>query len=230
MFRQAGGFVAALLIGLIAGLAIAKWNDGGLTLGSFAMSQSSLQAAEADFRSGDDRTAAAKFSQLADQNNPAAQYWLAHMTELGLGVPRDPAKAVELYRKAAAQNDLSAELRLGEIYLYGDLVPPDFSLAKSYLDKAAFQGNSRAAMLLGQMYRLGMGTAVDQKEAYAWSEVSALEGDVTARRERDASLRDLAAGDQTAAIARAQQILSEIKPHTPVASKEAGQSGSNAAS
>jgi TPR repeat protein len=215
---------------LVAGLAIAQWHEGGWGLRSFAMSQSSLQGAEANFRSGNDGAAIAEFSKLADQNNPVAQYWLAHMTELGLGVPRNPARAVELYRKAAAQDNVTAELRLGEIYLYGDLVPPDFSLAKFYLDKAVLHGNSRAAMLLGQMYQFGMGTAVDQKQAYAWSEVSALEGNVTARRERNASLRDLGSGDQTAAIARAEQILGEIKHQAPPAAKEAGQRDSDAAS
>jgi TPR repeat protein len=78
------------------------------------------------------------FSKLADQNNPIAQYWLADMIELGLGVPRDSAKAIELYKKAAAKNMEAAELRLGEIYLHGDIATPDFAQAKSYLEKAAY--------------------------------------------------------------------------------------------
>jgi TPR repeat protein len=60
------------------------------------------------------------------------------LTELGLGVSRDPAKAIAFYKQAAARGEVQAEVRLGEIYLKGDLVSPDFSLAKSYLDKAAY--------------------------------------------------------------------------------------------
>jgi hypothetical protein len=57
-----------------------------------------LEQAEQDFRNGNNRAAIALFTRLAKKDDPVAQYWLAHMTELGLGVPRDPAKAVELYK------------------------------------------------------------------------------------------------------------------------------------
>ena len=56
-------------------------------------------------------------------------------------------------------------------------------------------------MLLGQMYRVGLGTPVDQKQAYAWSEVASLEGSEFAKRERDFSLHDLFVSDQQAAVA-----------------------------
>jgi TPR repeat protein len=173
-----------------------------------------LESAEKAFQSGDNQTALNLFSKLANQNNPNAEYWLAHMSELGLGVPRDPKKALDLYKKAAAQNVVAAERRLGEIYLHGDLVPPDFAQAKTYLEKAAYHADVRAAMLMGQMYRIGLGVPADSKQAYAWSEVASVEGSAFARRERDASFRDLGASDQKAAIAQAQDILKEIKPET----------------
>jgi len=59
-----------------------------------------LQQAEQDFRNGNDQAAIAVFSALAQRNDPVAQYCLAHMTELGLGVPRDPAKSIELYKRS----------------------------------------------------------------------------------------------------------------------------------
>jgi TPR repeat protein len=206
------GFVAVTLLGLLVAFALHQGRGAvpGI-LDSVATSKPALQRAETAFRRGDDRAAVALFTQLAAGNNPEAQYWLGHMTELGLGVPRDPAKAIELYKKAAAGDVASAQLRLGEIYMRGNVAPPDFARAMSYLRKAAYHGNPRAAMLLGQMYRLGMGTAVDARKAYAWSEVSALEGGALARRERDASLHNLDTGDQKAAIARARGILAQIK-------------------
>jgi TPR repeat protein len=177
-------------------------------------SQENLQVAERDFQHGDEEEAFALFSKLANQNHPNAEYWLAHMTELGLGTPRDPQKAIELYKKAAGKNIVSAELRLGEIYLHGDLVPPDFAQAKSYLEMAAYHGSSRAAMLLGQMSRIGLGAPSDVIKAYAWSEVATLEGNDFAKRERDASLRNISATDQQAAIAQAKEIMQEIKQET----------------
>jgi hypothetical protein len=80
--------------------------------------------------------------------------------------------------------------------------------------KAAYQGDPRAAMLLGQMYRVGIGMTADPTQAYAWSEVATLEGSAFAKRERDASFRDLSADDQKAAIARAREILKTVKSET----------------
>jgi TPR repeat protein len=204
---NAVSFLAMALIGLFIGLAVQelRWRF------SVMVPKSSLAQAEHEFRAGDDPAALKLFNTLADKNNPVAEYWLAHVTELGLGVLRDPAKAIELYKKAAEQNVDAAELRLGEIYLDGDLVPPDFAQAKTYLEMSAYQGNPRAAMLLGQMYRAGIGMKADPTEAYAWSEVATLEGNVFAERERDASFHDLSTDDQKAAITRAQEILKTVK-------------------
>ena len=174
-------------------------------------SQTTLEFAEHAFQSGDNQTALKIFAELANKNDPNAEYWLGHMNEIGLGIPRDATKAIAFYKKAAGQNIVAAEARLGEIYLNGNLVPPDFGEARSYLEQAAYHADPRAAMLLGQMYRAGIGTAVDQKQAYAWSEVASIEGSEFAKRERDSSLHD-----QQAAVAHAHDILDEIKQRTAV--------------
>jgi TPR repeat protein len=212
---HASSFLMYAVFGLIIGLAIQEFRWRG----SVATSQNPMAQAERDVKTGDYKTAVAMFEKLADDNNPLAEYWVAHMTELGLGVPRDPAKAIKLYKKAAAQNIAPAELRLGEIYLHGDLVLPDFAQAKTYLEKAAYHGGPRAAMLLGQMYHDGVGMTADQKEGYAWSEVATLEGSAFATRDRDTSFHNLSEADQKSAIAQAQEILKVIKseaaPITP---------------
>ena len=105
-------------------------------------SQTNLEFAEHAFQSGDNQTALKLFSELANKNNPNAEYWLGHMNEIGLGMPRDVTKAIGLYKKAAEQNIVAAEARLGELYLNGDLVTPDFSQAKSYLERAAYHADS----------------------------------------------------------------------------------------
>jgi TPR repeat protein len=202
------GFVIVLLFGAFLNGFVQTLHSGG----SAAVPRDKpLQLAEQAFRSGHDQSAAQIFSELADKNNPTAQYWLAHMTELGLAVPHDTGKAIGLYKKAANAGVIAAQLRLGEIYLRGDTVPPDFAQAKGYLERSALRGDPRAAMELGRMYQLGLGMPPDPVAAYAWSEVAALEGDVPARRERDSSLRSLKGSDRQTAIARAGEILSRIK-------------------
>jgi TPR repeat protein len=202
--------VAGLLVGL--GMQELRWRNS-----SAVIPHGNLQVAESDLRHGNEGAAFALFSKLAGQNNANAEYWVAHMTELGLGTQRDPKKAIDLYKKAADQNIVPAELRLGEIYLHGDLAPPDFAQAKNYLEKAAYHGNPRAAMLLGQMYRIGLGTPPDVVKAYAWSEVATLEGSDFAKRERDTSLQNINPTDQQSAISQAKSILGEIKHETAAA-------------
>jgi TPR repeat protein len=210
--------VGFVIIAILAALLVAVLRDLHSSETTTLGKEGRLEFAEKAFRGGDNEVAVKIFSQLAGKNNASAEYWLAHMTELGLGIPRDPTKAIALYKKAAARNVVAAELRLGEIYLHGDIVPPDFSQAKAYLEQAAYQGDARAAMLLGQMYRLGLGMSADLTEAYAWSEVASLEGSMFAKRERDASLGNLSADKQQEAIARAAEILKEIKRETTTAS------------
>jgi TPR repeat protein len=86
-------------------------------------SETGLEYAERAFQNGDNRTALELFVKPANQNNPNAEYWLGHMFEIGLGVPRDATKAVDFYKKAADQNVVAAEARLGDIYLSGDQLP-----------------------------------------------------------------------------------------------------------
>lgn len=204
-------FFIAGLIGLMIG--VAGWEMR--SHGSIAPPQGRLAVAERAFRRGDDQVAFAMFSRLAKKGNATAEYWLARMTERGLGVSRSPTKAVEWYTKAAQQNVIPADVRLGEIYLYGNLVPPDPTRAKAYLEKAAYKGNAHAAMLLGQMYRVGIGGARNQKNAYAWFDVATLEGSAFAKREREVSFRALSEADQPSVIAKAQKIIKTIKNKSP---------------
>jgi hypothetical protein len=201
------GLVAVAAIVLLVGVGSQEWRWWN----SAPPPSENLQLAETAFQKGDDKAALMLFSKLADQKNATAEYWLAHMSELGLGVPHDPDRAVTLYKKAADQNVVAAQLRLGEIYLHGDLVLPDAAQARNYLEQAAYHGNARAAMLLGQMYRVGIDMPADATQAYAWSEVSTIEGSAFAKSERDSSLHDLAATEQQAGIARAHEILDQIK-------------------
>src|SRR5262249_13852501 len=63
-------------------------------------------------------------------------------------------------------------------------------------------GRQRSAALLAHMYRRGIGNAIDLKEAYAWSEVAAVEGNSTERQARDQLLYSLTFDDQGEALRR----------------------------
>jgi len=209
-------FVAAVSL-LVAFFVIAlQWRGTG----EFSASDQrhSLQQAREYLQHGDDAIAVQLLSNLAKKNNPNAQYWLGHMTELGLGTKRNLRAAIGLYKQAAGKKVVAAELRLGELYLHGNLVWPDSSKAKAYLERAAYQGEPRAAMLIGEMYRAGTGTPPDLVKAYAWWEVATIEGNTFAKRERDAALHALDVKGQKAAVARAKDILADIKRETTLKS------------
>jgi TPR repeat protein len=211
--------VLVLLASTVTGLAIQRWRATEATVAHGA-----FRVAERDFRGGQEQAALALFKKLADANDPRAQYWLGHMTELGLGAPRDTRQAISLYQRSATQNYVPAELRLGEIYLHGDLVPPDFPKARSYLERAANAGDARAALLLGRMYRLALGVPADPKQACAWLEVSAIEGDAAARPERDSLMSALGTADQQAVSRQAKTILADVRQATrPAATAKAAQ-------
>ncbi len=217
---------ASLLVGVM--IKEWQWRGAGDLLAS--AQPSTLQRARHYLQHGDDVMAVKLFSNLAKKNNPNAQYWLGHMMELGLGTKRNLQTAIGLYKQAADKNVVVAELRLGELFLHGNLVPPDGDQAKTYLERAAYQGEPRAAMLLGQIYGTGIGLPLDPIKAYAWSEVATIEGNMFAKRERDALLHTLDVGEQKVAVARAKEILADIKREAPPKSSVAAAPKPNAAS
>ena len=65
-------------------------------------------------------------TRAADAGAADAQYELAKLYERGLGVPADPARALDLYQKAAAQNFPDAVNDMGFIHYQGSLgLTPD---------------------------------------------------------------------------------------------------------
>jgi TPR repeat protein len=54
----------------------------------------------------------AKLQREAQAGDPDAQYNLAYMYENGIGVPKNEAKALELYQKAADQGHSAAQNNL----------------------------------------------------------------------------------------------------------------------
>lgn len=113
----------------------------------------------------------------AKEGDPHAQSVLGSMYAKGEGVPKDDAKAVELFRKAAEQGNAEAQYNLGYMILMGLGVPRDEAKAVEYWQKAAEQGNVKAQGSLATMYEYGEIVPKDYAKAVEYWQKAAERGD-----------------------------------------------------
>jgi TPR repeat protein len=183
----------------------------------------SLTAGIAALDANDYATARRVFQTLADKNDPAAELWLAHLYQDGLGVAPNAAQAVTLLTKAADAGSARAAGQLGTLYLHGDGVLQDAGAAQRWLSLAAQHGDTVAQRELGLLYAQGLGTAKDRQKAYVWLAIAARDGDAQAAQQRDRVLATLAPPDAahaTAAAADQQRLLTaeaQSGGHAPTA-------------
>lgn len=114
-----------------------------------------------------------KFAETKEQYNLGVRY------ATGEGVPKDAAKAVELFKKAAAQGNVDAEFYLGVMYINGDGVPKAEAKAFEWYLKAAAQGYVAAQQNVGIMYGDGRGVSRDPIRAYTWLILAAAQTDAS---------------------------------------------------
>ncbi len=120
----------------------------------------------------------------------AATTTLAFLYRLGRGVPRDPARMLELLSIAADGGYQFAQYRLAQTYLSGDGIPggrdealgvPDPERGIRYLERAARQGNPKAILELARLYGDDSGGIPADPEAHAfWVQRAAETGDPAA--------------------------------------------------
>lgn len=131
MFRLTGLTAAVVAFGLIASAPVAQagtWEDG---VKAFARKE---------------YAAAAKlFRPLAEKGSAVAQYRIALMHKMGLGVSKDRKQAQKWSRLAAKQGNTDAQVLLGSLYYKGEGGESN-DIAKAYMwyDIAATQGNDEA--------------------------------------------------------------------------------------
>ncbi len=90
------------------------------------------------------------------KDDPRAEYDLGRAYQLGNeGVPKDFAKAAELYRKAAALGDAKAMFNLGYMYHFGQGMPVDDATAEQWFQKAADKGLPAAQLQVGLSFYYG---------------------------------------------------------------------------
>jgi TPR repeat protein len=85
----------------------------------------------------------------------AAMRNLGMMLRKGLGTPKDPAGAEEIYLRAADVGMPTAQADLADMYLKGELGPPDITRALPLLAKAAAANHPGAQYQLGEFYETG---------------------------------------------------------------------------
>jgi len=118
---------------------------------------------------------------LAKQGHVEAQFNMAVMYHMGLGVSHDDIKVVKWYRLAAEQGHAYAQNGLGLMYARGEGVEQDYSEAVKWFRLAAKQGDVNAQNNLAVMYVKGEGVEQNYSEAVKWYRRAAEQGDVDAQ-------------------------------------------------
>ncbi len=163
--------------------------------------------ARADFASGveaydqgDYLTAYNEWLSLARDGDPAAQRNIGHLYRLGLGVPQDPAVAVNWYTRAAESGLSRAQANLAGMYLGAEGIDPDPRQAAVWFQRAALNGHVISQFNLGLMFQRGLGVEKDLGRAMGWFTLAAQEG-----HEKSAEIR--AALETRGVFAAAAEVL-----------------------
>jgi len=91
------------------------------------------------------------FRRSADIGYGPGQIALGYYYETGTILAKDPAHALDLYRKAATTGDPLAAWLAGRIYFLGSGVPRDLDAAQKWLKISAAQNNAYGAYFLGRL-------------------------------------------------------------------------------
>lgn len=83
---------------------------------------------------------------------------LGEAYRLGVGVPQNCKKALEIFTMAAKRGNTEAICKLGMMYELGAGVPQDYRQAQKLYLTAARRGNTNAQCGLGHLYEFGKGT------------------------------------------------------------------------
>ncbi|MEN3286127.1 MAG: uncharacterized protein V7634_427 [Bradyrhizobium sp.] len=165
-----------------------------------------LDEAVAAAHRGEYAAALKRLSPLAAKGDARAQFDVGFMHAYGWGFPRNPADAIEWYRKAAEQGLPVAQHYLGLAYVNGEGLRPDEAEAAQWFARAAAQGYASAEFMLGLMMLDGRGVRQDAVQGYAWI-VMAGQGGV---RSASRAVQKLALSE--AQRAQAQQIIAHWTP------------------
>jgi TPR repeat protein len=92
-----------------------------------------------------------QMERFSRQGSAWARAVLGEIYEKGIGIPKDQAKAIDLYRMAASHSNVTAMTRLGIVYLDGIGTEKNLSEARQWLEKAAKMGSDAAEKKLKEI-------------------------------------------------------------------------------
>lgn len=138
--------------------AVTAYRQGDTATAERALRSLSAPSADADAWLGAiliDRGARAEGLRLiqraADAGSAEGEHRLGLIYAIGeAGIPRDEARAAQLFEKAAEKGNRRAQLNIGTLYWRGQGVPRDLVQARAWLEKAAADGNVHAIYALGR--------------------------------------------------------------------------------
>ena len=112
-----------------------------------------------------------------------AEAWEALGREIPLVELKDPASALQWYRRAAASGIAAAQREVGAWLLGRDPAPDTSREALTWLERAAAQGDVASQLLLGRLYLAGRHVPKDTAAARVWLEQAARQGSMESHRE-----------------------------------------------
>lgn len=110
------------------------------------------------------------------QDDGEAPYLLGRLYATGIGVAKDPARAVRFYQLAANRDHAFAVSNLGVHYYHGDGVAKDLTEARKLWQRAGRRGSVNAQFNLGLCYDLGHGIKENKRAAEHRFKIAARKG------------------------------------------------------
>ncbi len=119
---------------------------------------------------------------LAQQGHVQAQYLLATLYDVGLGMAKDEKKSFYWYKQAASAGIVVAQHNLAVAYARGNGVAASLPKAIVWWKRAALAGNTDSQYNLGIIYASGHDSIKpDLKQALKWWRMAAINGDAMAQ-------------------------------------------------
>ena len=141
--------------------------------------------------------------KAANQKQPAAQYRLAKLYEVGEGVTQDSEIARQLTERAARNGNRIAMHDLALYYAEGrGGVTTELPTAAKWFEKAAERGVVDSQFNLGVLFESGQGLPKSLSDAFVWYSIAASQGDQFAKQRIQVLSANMTSEDLSAAQSR----------------------------
>ncbi|QHQ35319.1 tetratricopeptide repeat protein [Algicella marina] len=182
----------------------------GAFLGADARAQVDWPDGAAAFGAQDFAAARTLWEAEANTGSARARFGLGLLYDLGLGVGRDPVKAMRWYLESAEQGLPKAQFNVGVMLDAGTGGTRSVEAAAIWYARAAASGHRRAQYNLGLLYAQGDGVPQNPDVAAFWLAAAAEE--LPAAADQLAGLPEVDEGVLTAPLPLAEAMVSEEGP------------------